>query len=236
MRPKAQITQATVVAIGHFNPLILRPDWIRDKELIVGSDSEELQIDVIHAELVMLRFPWGRLQCDQNQFVIAADQEPTIAATDFFIRCFQMLPETPVNALGINREIHFSAGSSAMLQKVGDTVAPKDFWMPLLMKGEQSFGGLRSLIMEQAIVENGVKLRVDGRPGHVQFKVEPSVRSDVPFGVFAQINDHFDLNTGGRRSDGRAASDLVSEVLPEATKRSNEWFDYLMSIVDDDEN
>jgi hypothetical protein len=233
MRLKAQISQATLVALGHFNPLIFRPDWLREKELIVGTDSEELQIDVIHAELVMLRFPWGRLQCDHNQFLIATDQEPTIAACDFFVKCFQMLPETPINAVGINREIHFSAGSLTMLQKVADTVAPKSFWEPLLWDGDKRIGGLRSLVMEQAIVEKNVKFRADGHPGHVQFKVEPSLRQDVPFGVFTQINDHFDLNTAGRLSNGRYVSELVDKSWISSMQRSENWFDYLMSIVDD---
>ena len=202
----------------------------------VEQPIEELQIEVLHAELVILRFPWGRLQCDHNQFVVSTDQEPIITSCDFFVKCFQMLPETPINAVGINREIHFSAGSFDMLQKVGDTVAPKAFWEPLLKDGEKRVGGLRSLIMEQAVVENDLKRRLDGRPGHVQFKVEPSLRKDVPFGVYTHINDHFDLNVGGRLSNGRSASELVDEIWPVSIERSDSWFDYLMSIVDDNAN
>jgi hypothetical protein len=232
MRLKVQVSQVTIVAVGNFNPLILRPDWLRDKELIVGSDSEQLQIEVLHAELAILQFPWGRLVCDHNQFVISTDQEPIISACDFFVKCFQMLPETPIRAVGINREIHFSAGSSQALHRVGDTVAPKEFWAPFIMEGEKRIGGLRSLIMEQAIIENDMKYRRDGRPGHIQFKVEPSLRMDVPFGVYAHINDHFDLTSRGQPSDGRSASELVTDVWAASMEQAENWFDHLMSIVD----
>jgi hypothetical protein len=231
MRIKPEVSQASVVAVGHFNPLILRPDWLRDKELIVGSDSEQLQIEVIHAELVVIKFPWGRLQCDLNQFVIAVDQEPMVSASDFFVRCFQTLPETPIRALGINREIHFPAGSEQNQHKVGDTLAPKEFWGPLLQLGEKRAGGLRTLVMEQTVVEDKRKMRLDGRPRYVQFRVEPSARGDVPFGIFCQLNDHFDLMLKGKPSDGRKAAELVSEVWPASMERAENWADHLMSII-----
>jgi hypothetical protein len=232
MRIRPQVSQVTIVAVGHFNPLILRPDWLRKKELMVGSDSEQLHIEVMHPELVLLRFPWGRLHCDHDQFVVSTSQDPVVTAHDFFVRCFQTLPETPIRAVGINREIHFPAGSPEKRNEIGDKLAPKEFWGPLLMEGERRIGGLRSLVMEQAVVQNEVKVRHDGRPGHVQFKVEPSVRGDVPNGIYAHINDHFDLVSKGEPADGRAASELVSEVWKSSMEQAERWFDQLMSIVD----
>jgi hypothetical protein len=197
----------------------------------VGSDSDQLQIEVMHAELVILGFPWGRLHCDHNQFVVSTFQEPLVTAYDFFVKCFQMLPETPIRAVGINREIHFPAGSPQNLHHMGDILAPKEFWGALLMDGQKRIGGLRSLIMEQAVVQDGLKCRHDGRPGHIQFKVEPSVRGDVPNGVYCHINDHFDLVSKGEPADGRAASELVSEVWKQSMEQAERWFDQLMSIV-----
>lgn len=59
MRIKPQVSSSAIAAVGHFNPLILRPDWLLKKGLIVGSDSEQLRVEVVHAELVLLQFPWG---------------------------------------------------------------------------------------------------------------------------------------------------------------------------------
>jgi len=86
--------------------------------------------------------------------------------------------------------------------------------------------------MEQGIVEGAVKRRCDGRLGYVQFKVEPSVRGDVPDGIYSHINDHFDLVVKGEPSDGRKAAELVSEVWQASMEQAEHWFDHLMSIVD----
>jgi hypothetical protein len=139
-----------------------------------------------------------------------------------------MLPETPINALGINREIHFPAGSSEAWHRIGDALTPKAFWGDLMNRDAERIGGLRSLIMEQSVSKDGIKTRVDGRPGHVQFRVEPSLRRDLTFGVFTQLNDHYDLPS----SDGRTASDLVTEVWESAMARSELWFDRIMSLAD----
>ena len=50
---------ASVVALGHFNPLIFRPEWPKDKEILIGNDYVNLAIDVVHAELVSFKVPWG---------------------------------------------------------------------------------------------------------------------------------------------------------------------------------
>lgn len=237
MRIKPQVSSSSIVALGHFNPLILRPDWLLRKELIVGSDSEQMRVEVIHSELVLLRFPWGRLHCDQGQFMISTDKDPVVTAHDFFVSCFQTLPETPVRAVGINREIHFPAGSRENLHLIGDTLAPKLFWKEWTSDGEgERIGGLRSLVMEQGVVREGRKIRKDGRAGHIQFRVEPSVRADVPDGVFGQVNDHFDLTIKGEPSEGRVAAELVAEVWRDSIERAEHWFDQLMSIVDVDAN
>jgi hypothetical protein len=59
--------------------------------------------------------------------MITTVQEPVVAVADFFVKCFQMLPETPMTALGINREIHFPAGSLEAWHRIGDTLTPKTF-------------------------------------------------------------------------------------------------------------
>ena len=234
MRITPQVSQVAIIAVGHFNPLILRPDWLREKEIVVGNDSEQLVIEVMHAQLVVLSFPWGRLTCDHNQFTVASEREPAVTAHDLFVNCFQTLPETPVRALGINREIHFPAGSGEKLHHMGDVLAPKEFWGALLTDGQTRAGGLRSLVMEQSIVGKNVKRRCDGRAGHVQFKVEPSLRKDVPNGVYSHINDHFDLAIDDVPSDGRRAAELVSEVWKASMDQAEHWFDQLMSLVDVD--
>lgn len=85
-------------------------------------------------------------------------------------------------------------------------------------------------------MREGRKIRKDGRAGYIQFKVEPSVRGDVPDGVFGSVNNHFDLTVKGEPNDGRAAAELVSEMWHDAIEQAEHWFDHLMSIVDVDAN
>lgn len=231
MRITPQVLQVSIVAIGHFNPLIFRQEWLSQKELVIGNDQEELVTELLHSEIAIYRLPWGTFHCDREQFVISTQQEPVVVAHDFFVRCFQLLPETPIRAIGINKEIHFSAGGRAALDKIGDTVAPKDFWEPLLGTTEKRLGGLRSVSMEQATLTDKGKTRLDGRIGHIQFKVEPSLRLDIPFGVYCHVNDHYDF---APMSDGRSASELVAEVWDTSMAQADHWFDQLMELINVD--
>ena len=149
MRLSPQVSAAAIVALGHFNPLIFAPDWLKDKEIVVGNDFGKLKILIVHPDIISYEMPWGTFQADRNNFSITTTREPLVRAHDFFVRCFQFLPETPINAVGINREVHFETASEAARDHVGDVLAPKDFWGDFLQPEGQKAGGLRSLIMEQ---------------------------------------------------------------------------------------
>ena len=61
MRVSPQVSAASIVALGHFNPLIFRPDWLKDKEILVGNDFEKLKTSLVHPDLVSYEIPWGTL-------------------------------------------------------------------------------------------------------------------------------------------------------------------------------
>lgn len=231
MRIPPQISGSSIVALGHFNPLIFRPEWLRDKEIAVGSDFEGIKIDIVHSEVVILRLPWGLMQVDRDRFTIAATQEPSIRVCDFFVKCFQALPETPINAVGLNRDIHFPAGSERAWDHVGDVLAPKDFWADFVKKDKKKAGGLRSLVMEQSIMKDGRRARLDGSFGWIQVKVEPSVNSEIPNGVFVEVNDHYDMVLGGRSSDGKSVAELVAQRWDDSIRTSEGLVDRIMELA-----
>jgi hypothetical protein len=233
MHISPQISAASVVAIGHFNPLIFRTDWLKEKEILVGNDLENLKISIMNPEIVSYQIPWGMFQTDRNNFSIATTREPLVRVYDFFVRCFQYLPETPIRAVGINREVHFETAGESVRDRVGDQLAPKQFWSDFVQSKGQKSGGLRSLIMEQAIFKDGKRMRTDGRFGHVWVRVEPSLRQDIRYGIFVQVNDHFDLATDpDRYSDGRAAADLVAETFERSIATSEHLIDRVMELAD----
>ena len=233
MRIPPQVSAASIVAIGHFNPLIFGPDWLKDKEIVIGNDFEKLKILIVHPDIVSYEMPWGNFQADRNNFTIGTTREPLVRVHDFFVRCFQFLPETPIRAVGINRQVHFETASEAARDRVGDVLAPKDFWGDFVQSGGRRTGGVRSLIMEQSIPKEGRLARTDGKFGHVWAKVEPSSLQDIRYGIFMEVNDHFDLMTPpDRLSNGRAVADLVTEQFERSITNSERLIDRVMELAD----
>jgi hypothetical protein len=230
MRISPQISACSIVGLGHFNPLIFRPEWLRDKEILVGSDFDAIAVDVLHPELVSFKLPWGQILVDRDRFTISAIQEPLVRAQDFFVKCFQFLPETPVLALGMNREVHFPSGSETARDHVGDVLAPKTFWGEFVLSDGKKAGGMRSLVMEQSVAKEGRRARVDGSYGWIQVKVEPSVRPDVSYGIFVQVNDHHDL-ADNRSADGRMAAELVAEKWDSSKRAAEQLIDKIMELA-----
>jgi len=233
MRISPQISAASIVAVGHFNPLIFGRDWLRDKEIIVGNDFEQLKTSIVHPDIVSYEMPWGTFQADRTNFSILTTREPLVRVHDFFVRCFQFLPETPISAVGINRDVHFETASEAARDHVGDVLAPKEFWGEFVQSGGQKTGGVRSLTMEHSIRKEGRIARTDGRFGYIRVKVEPSERQDLRYGIYVQVNDHFDLVTPpDKLSDGRAVADLVTEQSERSITNSDHLIELVMELAD----
>jgi hypothetical protein len=231
MRIPPQLSGSSIVALGHFNPLIFRPEWLRDKEIALGSDFEGMKIEIVHPEIVMLKLPWGQLQADRDKFSIGAIQEPSIRVCDFFVKTFQALPETPINGVGLNLDVHFPAGSERSRDHIGEVLAPKEFWGDFVKKDGEKAGGVRTLVMEQSILKDQRRARLDGLFGWIQVKVEPSVRAEVPYGVYVSVNDHYDLMSESRLSDGRSAAELVAKRWDAFVKTSEGLVDRIMELA-----
>ena len=87
--------------------------------------------------------------------------------------------------------------------------------------------------MEQSIPKEGRLARTDGKFGHVWAKVEPSSLQDIRYGIFMEVNDHFDLMTPpDRLSNGRAVADLVTEQFERSITNSERLIDRVMELAD----
>ena len=231
MRIDPHINAATITALGNFNPLIFRTDWFQAKEIVVGADFDNAKIDILHADVSSFRLPWGQMQVDRDRFQISATREPLIRVCDFFVKTFQFLPETPTRAFGINREVHFDAGTARAWESIGDVLAPKQFWGDFVIAEDGTkLGGMRMLVMEQAISVRGRSTRLDGLHGWIRVHIEPSVRV-LPNGVFVLVNDHFDLMEGDRPADGRKAVELVLEKWDSSLAQAEGLVDRIMGLA-----
>jgi hypothetical protein len=191
-----------------------------------------ISVEIIHPEIVSLRLSWGQLLVDRERFTILATQEPAVRVQDFFVKCFQVLPETPIRAVGLNHEVQFPVASESARDRVGDVLAPKQFWRDFVTKDGAKAGGLRSLIMEQSISVDGRLTRLDGLKGWIQVRVEPSRHPELRYGVLVSVNDHYDLVEHNRIGDGRSAAELAADRWGMSITQSERHIDRIMELAD----
>lgn len=204
MSPNPEVSGTSVVMLGHFNPLIFRPEWFAKKEIITQADADAAEIGVVHPEIVAFGIkPWIKLSVEQQKFSAGVVQDPNIKLFDFIVKCFSNLPETPVAKLGINRELHFNLETEERWHALGDILAPKEPWGDFLMSSDHKRkGGLLSIVMQQ-------KPRDDGFNGQFMLKAEPS--SLMRYGIFFQFNDHYDLTEDDTLTDARVAIEILKK-------------------------
>jgi hypothetical protein len=189
MRILPEINATSVVLVGNLNPRIFRPDWFAKNGLISEQELEEVDIEVIHKEITAFRLDWANFRIEPNRFIIETEEAPFVRIADLTVRTFkEFLTHTPIGMLGINRKVHFPVKDDATRDRIGESLAPKDPWgewsNDLKRSEANTHGGMRSLTMEQAVVDDRVK-------GAIRAKIEPS--NKVKFGIYMEINDHYEV-------------------------------------------
>lgn len=116
------LNTASVVMLGNFNPTIFQPEWLRAHRIIGETESEEASrsIEVIHPDVCMLNLTHMKLVVEPGKFSLTATDEPLVRAKDFVLGCFNVLQHTPVNAVGLNRDIVIRAPNLDSWNKFGD--------------------------------------------------------------------------------------------------------------------
>jgi hypothetical protein len=178
-----------IVMIGSFNPAIFQPRWLGTQGVIMKEEAENAKIVIIQADLADFSTDWFQLQVLQNRFqIVSNDPRQYAPLRDLAMSVFTILPHTPVKTFGITRQLHFKMSSEAEWHRIGDALAPKELWKPMMQKP-----GLRSMLMQ------GHRPQADG--GILHIKVEPSLK--VAHGVYLEVNEEFkapcDDETDGAR-------------------------------------
>ncbi len=217
MPVRAELAGVSVVAAGAFNPAIFHPWWFVDKGLLPANTIEEaLEKDhVAVRELAAFTADWLSVQVTLDQAVLSTVEEGReFDLRDIAKSVLDLLPETPVNAIGLNGDAHFRVDTEDAWHAIGDQFLPKDFWQPLF-EGEEWTRRTdgRSVGLRSMTVEAWRK----GVPGYVRTEVAPSARLS-PYGVYTGINAHFQLTLGEERGNGYQAARIVEEHW-ETTRR-----------------
>lgn len=201
MGPKKIVDSCSIVLIGSFNPQIFQPYWFAHHELIQMEEAEKANLEVIAKDITSFKLGWLTVQVFREKFSAVTDDESHFAPLrDFVLGTFQLLEHTPVNQMGINRNIQYEVASEEDWHKIGHTLAPKRLWESHLRKP-----GLTSLTI------NGT--REDGLNGGINVTVRPVFEKKIlekKHVVEVAYNSHFVFE---KDSDAKDILEIIEETF-----------------------
>ena len=232
MRIEPEISVVGVVLLGKFNPAIFTPAWFALHDLLSKGAAECAQLQVAHQQVTAFSADWLRLGVTPERFSVETLLAPHIRLCDLVLRVFkEHLSHTPLNALGINRNVHFRVGSFAERERIGRTLAPVEPWgawaKQIGLNSEH--GGMTSLTM--------ARIAPEGRPkgDSINVTVEPSARiGDGQLGVYVRVNDHYSVESSSPET-GQRLMGLIEENFETSLKRSDGVIDHVMSLEKEQE-
>jgi hypothetical protein len=229
MRISPDTDTVSLVLVGDLNPRIFRPDWFAAQGILEPHALAAADIEIVHSEVTKFSFDWLTIKVDKKRFVAVTEEPPHVRLADLVVRTFgEFLIHTPIYMLGINRAIQFPVKDLSTLDIIGKALAPHDAWGewgPQISGTTEKHGGLRSLTMEQANLD-------DRKKGFVRAKVEPSPRyRPVGYGVSIDINDHYELSTPDNAVGCADAVDIIRTNFETSLSRSAWIMDQVMALA-----
>lgn len=224
------ISTVSIVLVGSFNPPIFNPDWFARHRLISPDAADNAVIKIVHRQVADFTVDRFEIQVTTDRFQATTLQEPFELLSDFVVRTFrEFLSYTPIQALGINRDVHFRVDSFEVRDRIGYKLAPPSVWgkwAPFLTAGTgELHGGMVSLVMQQK--------DTDDRPsGYIQTTVQPSQAIANNSGIFVQVNDHYQLQAGQQRQDAGEIIELLESHFRRSIERSEFIIDQVMGLKD----
>ena len=230
MRIKPEISGIYVVlnAKEGFTPAIFTPAWFELHGLLPTGTAETAALGVSHRQVTVFETDWLNVEVNTNQFIVSTNQEPFIRLRDLVLRVFrECLSQTPISALGINRDVHFKVGTAAERDCIGRQLAPLAPWGELgheLHLDDQG-AGMSSLTMSQHTRHNKTS------DGQFNITIEPSRQLPVESGgVYVRINRHYVIEDAGADATSRFM-ELLANNFETTHRRSDEIIDRIMSLA-----
>lgn len=185
----AEILTSSIVAVGNFNPAIFSPDWLERNDLMGEGDADTAREGsqgrpmIVSKQVATFETEWFALQVLDNQFSLTSKSAVTPAFKDLAVGIFQLVPHTPVVAVGLNFMGHFKLTSEDAYHRVGDVLAPKEIWEALY---PDESAGLADLTIR---IQHGTRSQPSETKDEKRISVQPS--SKIRFGVYMSYNDHY---------------------------------------------
>jgi hypothetical protein len=205
----AEILASSIVCVGDFNPAIFSPDWLERNELIGRSDADAVREGsagkslLVSHQVSSFETKWFSLQVLENQFALTSKDALSPAFKDLAAGIFQLVPHTPVAAVGLNFSGHFKLSDEEAYHRVGDVLAPKDVWQTLY---PDEMPGLADLTIR---VQRGTRGEPLKSKDEKRISVQPS--QVIKFGAFLTYNDHHDVSV--REEGGPSPAERVAAII-----------------------
>jgi hypothetical protein len=215
----AEILTSSIVAVGDFNPAIFSPDWLERNGLIGKDDADTVRTGsqgkslLISHQVAAFETKWFALQVLETQFSLTSKDALSPAFKDLAVGMFQLVPHTPVTAVGLNFFGHFKLATEAEYHRIGDLLAPKDIWKSLY---PDESAGLADLTIRIQHWTRGEPLKTKDEK---RVSVQPS--NKIKFGVFLSYNDHHDVS--GSDEDDLMPAKRVATIVDTVWEPS--WHD-----------
>ena len=196
-----EISGASIVLLGSFNPWIFQPSWLVATGLAAAQEAGGDDESVIHPQVTAFGIGSLDLRVTREKFEInTADSAQFRPLCDMVIGIFGILEHTPFTAMGLNRRMHFSIADPNGVEQVFARLAPREPW------GDQ----LQDLLPQSLTIAGNPPAEHAGR---FSVTVEPSVR--VQGGIFFAANEHYDNEKG---SAARVLLDLLQARWEESLR------------------
>jgi len=225
----AEIFTSSIVAVGDFNPAIFSHDWMERNGLIGKDDADSVREGrqgrplLVSRQVTTFETKWFALQALENQFSLTSKDALSPAFKDLAVSIFQLFPDTPVAAVGLNFLGHYKLASEDEYHRVGDVLAPKDIWKALY---PDDMAGLADLTVRIQRGSRGEPLKTKDEK---RIAVQPS--SMVRFGVLLSYNDHHDVSASDEDNlkPGERVASLIDSEWESSWHDAERVFDGVLS-------
>lgn len=217
----AEVFTSSIVAVGDFNPAIFSPDWMEHNGLIGEEDAksvrdvEEGRPMLVSHQATNFETKWFSLQVLANQFALTSKDALSPALKDLAVGIFQLVPHTPITAIGLNFLAHYKLPNEEEYHRLGDTLAPKAIWQRLY---PDYITGLADVTVR---IQQGVRGEPLKSKDEKRIALQPSAM--FRFGAFLSYNDHHDV--GVNDSDNLMSAERVAILIDKEWESS--WKDAL---------
>ena len=169
----------SIVLVGNFNPKIFQPSWFDHHGLLRKEEVESAENLVSVSDVTTFVAGWLVLQATKDRFAVStADAAHFEALRDLVLGTFSLLEHTPIQQMGINREMHFRL-EEGRYAAFGHFLVPKTPWRSIFTDPKTT-----TLTVESSEKRGSEMPRL-------RVKVELSVR--MPFAVFFETNEHYEV-------------------------------------------